>query len=219
MMDTELIVTKKLCKLPRLPHSLHTNYGREQARPSKVQTMVKTSLNVATTEILLPGAVMRERSANATTNWNGNFHQVKYIFYAAILSDFPCCKIDVNRVILMLFSQQQIFILICIGIIYICAETNTLLCYDVTGTFNINLKESSFSVQNGFLDGDISQSTACIGQSSIENCANKTRPTKDLDTVNPRGVQKCREQFRWEFFGAFIIFLWQLFIDIFHAVS
>ena len=39
---------KKLCKLPRLPHSLHTNYGREQARPSKVQTLVKTSLNVAT---------------------------------------------------------------------------------------------------------------------------------------------------------------------------
>ena len=55
----------------------------------------------------------------------------------------PNKEIDVNsnmlEVILMLYSQQQIFIFICIGISYTFAETkDTLLCYDVTGSFKIN---------------------------------------------------------------------------------
>ena len=145
-MDRELIVTKKTLQAASAAHSLHTNYGIKQAlgaaeQGANLQTLVKTSLNVATTEILLPAAIMGERSANAATNWNGNFHQV-LIFCDAILSDFPCCKIDVNsnmlEVILMLYSQQQMFIFICISISYTFAETkDTLLCYDVTGSLKI----------------------------------------------------------------------------------
>ena len=73
MMDRELIVTKKTLQAASAAHSLHTNYGIEQAlgaaeQGANLQTLVKTSLNVATTEILLPAAISRERSANVATN-------------------------------------------------------------------------------------------------------------------------------------------------------
>ena len=42
------------------------------------------------------------------------------------------------EVILMLYSQQQMFVFICISISYTFAETkDTLLCYDVTGSLKI----------------------------------------------------------------------------------
>ena len=45
-------------------------------------------------------------------------------------------KSNTVEVILMLYSQQHIFIFICIGISYTFAENNaTLLCYNVTGRF------------------------------------------------------------------------------------
>ena len=58
MMDRELIVTKKTLQAASAAHSLHTNYGIKQAlgaaeQGANLQTLVKTSLNVATTEILL----------------------------------------------------------------------------------------------------------------------------------------------------------------------
>ena len=47
-------------------------------------------------------------------------------------------KSNTVEVILMLYSQQHIFIFICIGISYTFAENNaTLLCYNVTGSFRI----------------------------------------------------------------------------------
>ena len=67
MMDRELIVTKKLCKLPRPPIH-YIQIMAEQAlgaaaaeQGANLQTLVKTSLNVATTEILLLPAAIRGR--------------------------------------------------------------------------------------------------------------------------------------------------------------
>ena len=65
MMDRELIVTKKLCKLPRPPIH-YIQIMTEQAlgaaeQGANLQTLVKTSLNVATTEILLLPAAIRGR--------------------------------------------------------------------------------------------------------------------------------------------------------------